>query len=399
MMTVCTSWKTWAKGLTLSTLLYSGGLFAAPANPDIVARVGDSVITRTQLEQAMAETLREHWQQQLTAQNEALETLIRERLLELEAARQGVSVETLQTQMQAATISNAQVNAVLRQAEIDPKKAGPSEKALARSYLLAQQTQEQVMATTTRLAATFPVERQLPLPVLPAAARLYPQGADDLSRGQPNAPVTLVVFSDFACGYCRKMDTVINTVRETYRDRLRIVYRYYPLGELDGDGGQAAVAAQCAAEQSRFWDYHDALQTAADLKSGTLTAVAKTLGLNQQAFAACQAGKAATARVQADIDEGNRLGVSGTPASFINGIPVSGALDTAVLTRIIEAELAVIGSTTVSPSVSIPSVEIRVARPTLPATANMKMRIARLVKPIMISIGGFLLPLAFFRVV
>lgn len=188
----------------------------------------------------------------------------------------------------------------------------------------------------------------------PAGARLYPQGADDLSRGLPNAPVTLVVFADFACGYCRNMNTVLTTLRETFGDRLRIVYRYYPLGELDSNGGRAAVAAQCAAEQSRFWDYHDALQTATDLQPETLTATAVTLGLNQAAFAACQAGGSAAARVQADIAEGDRLGIAGTPTSFLNGIPVVGAQSAARFAWIIEAELAATGSAPTA-SISTPS--------------------------------------------
>lgn len=351
MTTISKSWKTWASGLALATTLNCGGLLAAPANPDIVARVGDSVITRTQLEQAMAETLREQWQKQLEAQTEALDTLVHERLLELEAARQSVSVEALKTQFNATAgpISDEQINALLRRADIDPKRAGPREQALARRYLEVQQTQEQAAAGSARLAATFPVTRLLPPPPLPDAARLYPQGSQDLSRGPADAPVTLAVFADFNCGYCRKLNTALSTLRETYRDRLRIVYRYYPLGELDSDGGRAAVAAQCAAEQSRFWDYHDALYTATDLKPETLTATAKTLGLDKKAFAACLAGTAAAARVKADIEEGNQLGITGTPASFINGIPINGAQEVSVYSRIIEAELTAVGSTKTVP--------------------------------------------------
>lgn len=354
MMTIDQSWKTWAGSLALATTLYSGGLLAAPANLDIVARVGDSVITRTQLEQAMVETLREQWEKQFEAQTEALDTLVRERLLELEATRQGVSVAAFKAQINAAAepISAEQINALLRRADIDPQRASPRERDLARCYLDEQQTQEQVAAVSARLEATFPVKRLLPLPPLPTAARLYPQGSQDLSQGQVNAPVTLVVFADFACGHCRTLNAVLSTLRETYRDQLRIVYRYYPLGALDSDGGRAAVAAQCAAEQSRFWEYHDALYAATDLKPETLTATAKTLGLDKKAFAACRAGATAAARVQADLDEGNRLGMTGTPASFINGIPINGAQEASVYARIIEAELVAAGSTKAAPTVS-----------------------------------------------
>ena len=137
MMTIDQSWKTWAGSLALATTLYSGGLLAAPANLDIVARVGDSVITRTQLEQAMVETLREQWEKQFEAQTEALDTLVRERLLELEATRQGVSVAAFKAQINAAAepISAEQINALLRRADIDPQRASPRERDLARFFL------------------------------------------------------------------------------------------------------------------------------------------------------------------------------------------------------------------------------------------------------------------------
>jgi len=152
-------------------------------------------------------------------------------------------------------------------------------------------------------------------------------GLADPSFGPPNAKVTIVEFSDFQCPYCKMFnDDTLAQLKKTYGDRVRFVYRDFPLDSIHPYARTAAEAAQCAHEQGNFWEYHDVLfanqqaLTIPDLKR-----YAQQLGLDTQRFNSCVDSHKYQASVEADVQEGNRLHVSGTPTFFINGRALVGA--------------------------------------------------------------------------
>lgn len=148
----------------------------------------------------------------------------------------------------------------------------------------------------------------------------------DRVRGNFNAPITLVEFSDFECPFCGRIYPTFKKILADYPGKVRLVYKYFPLS-FHPNAQKAAEAAECANEQGKFWEYHDVLfdNQAGGFSSDKFKTWAQTLGLNATQFDTClETGKYA-AKVQADEQEGQAKGVNGTPATFVNGQLVSGA--------------------------------------------------------------------------
>lgn len=163
--------------------------------------------------------------------------------------------------------------------------------------------------------------------------------SDDPVKGNPEAKVTIVEFSDFQCPYCGRVEPTLKRILETYKDQVKLVYKNYPLSSHE-NAEPAALAALCAKEQGKFWEYHDLLfENQESLKAADLKKYAADLGLDTNTFNSCFDGKKYKNQVQADLSEGNRVGVRGTPAFFINGRLLSGAQPFENFKMIIDEEL------------------------------------------------------------
>ena len=163
---------------------------------------------------------------------------------------------------------------------------------------------------------------------------------DDHIRGDFNAPITLVEFSDFECPFCARHYPTMNKILSEYSGKVKWVYKHFPLG-FHSNAQKAAEASECAAEQGKFWEYHDKLfeNFSQGYSLEKFKQWAKDLGLNSGKFNDClDSGKFAQ-KVQADYQEGIQEGVKGTPATFVNGRLVSGALPYEVFKQIIESLL------------------------------------------------------------
>lgn len=175
-------------------------------------------------------------------------------------------------------------------------------------------------------------------------------GTDDPVIGKSNAPVTIVEFSDFQCPFCRSFfQDTYGKIKQNYIDtgKVKLVFRDYPLPFHDA-ARPAALAAQCAHEQGKFWQYHDTLfQEQAKKGQGTvafgapeLKSWAAQIGLNTAAFNRCLDGETYASRVTEDMDAGSTVGVSGTPSFFINGTLIVGAQPYSAFKEAIDAALA-----------------------------------------------------------
>jgi protein-disulfide isomerase len=164
---------------------------------------------------------------------------------------------------------------------------------------------------------------------------------DDWIRGNKNAKVTLVEFSDFQCPYCSQFNPTVEQVRKDYPDTVRIVFKHYPLASIHPMAQKAAEAAECAGAQNKFWEMHDKLfanQTSLSLEN--YKTWAKDLGLNQSKFNKCLDESTTAAKVAADQKYGDSVGVTGTPSSFVNGNIIQGAQGYDVVKSMIDTELA-----------------------------------------------------------
>ncbi|MFA5128691.1 MAG: thioredoxin domain-containing protein [Patescibacteria group bacterium] len=165
--------------------------------------------------------------------------------------------------------------------------------------------------------------------------------SDDHVKGSANAKVTLIEYSDFECPYCANHKKTTDQIMENYGDKVRVVFRHYPLS-FHANAQKAAEASECAAEQGKFWEMYDKIFAANE--AGTMgvdkwKAEAKNLGLNTKKFNEClDSGKYAS-KIAAEEEEGLAAGVEGTPATFVNGELVSGAVPYEQFKQIIDSYL------------------------------------------------------------
>ena len=161
------------------------------------------------------------------------------------------------------------------------------------------------------------------------------------SLGPADAPVTLIEYGDFGCTTCRGWYNagVLDKLRATYGDKLRFVWRDFPI--ITAQSPKAAEAGQCAFDQGKFWQYHDLLyQRAPALSVSDLKSYAAELGLDTERFNRCLDSGEKTSVIDADVAEGRNKGVTGAPAFFINGQLISGAQPIENFRSVIDAELS-----------------------------------------------------------
>ena len=160
-------------------------------------------------------------------------------------------------------------------------------------------------------------------------------------RGNVNAPVMIVEFSDFQCPFCRKIQATLKSLLAKYDGRVSLAYRDFPLRGMHGQAELGAESSHCAGDQGKFWEYHDLLFDNPDkLNRGGLSELARGLKLDEKQFESCLSSGKHRIEVEKDLQDGIRAGVMGTPGIFVNGIAVSGAQTEAVFERIIESALA-----------------------------------------------------------
>ncbi len=144
--------------------------------------------------------------------------------------------------------------------------------------------------------------------------------SDDHLRGSPAAPSRLVVYGDYECPYTRKALISVATVREGLGDSLVFAYRNFPLTEIHPHALHAALAAEAADAQGKFWEMHDLLfRRQSFLEDRELLAYACSLGLDEERFRADLEAETGLPRIEADVRSGERNGVQGTPGIFVNG--------------------------------------------------------------------------------
>ena len=163
------------------------------------------------------------------------------------------------------------------------------------------------------------------------------------AKGEANATVTIIEFSDFQCPFCRRFALeTLPQIQKEYIDtgKAKLVYKNFPLVQTHQFAFKAAEAALCAGDQGKFWEMHDTLYVNSHLLDiNSLKAHASNLGLDTDAFNTCLDSNAKAAIVQQDMLEGRTLGITGTPFFLINGVEVSGARPFSDFKQIIDSEL------------------------------------------------------------
>lgn len=322
--------------------------FAEGPDPNRVAVVNGKVISIQDVEKAAAQELKaldvrrtqfeiELERDRRVALDTALEGIVRDRLLSAEAEKRKIAVDELIAIEVDSAVPRPADEAVVQfynanKAELEGSLA--DNVAAIREYLRSGKRQAVYDAFITVLGKEYGVKSYLE----PSRTTIATAGRP--SKGPSNAPVTIVEFSDFECPFCRALFPTLQRIESDYKDKLRVVYLQFPLATLHTHARKAAEASLCAYEQDKFWQFHDAMfNDQQHLAVEDLKQKAEKLSLDMKAFNTCLENGKYNAEIQSDMEEGVRVGISGTPAMFINGRLLIGAQPYADIQKIIEDEL------------------------------------------------------------
>jgi protein-disulfide isomerase len=329
-------------------MLLISGIASGQSGSKKLAVVNGEVITEDQVRKAAAGELEkldvrregflaENDRDQSTVLEEALNNILEDKLVTAEAKKRSISVdELLATEVDAKAVTPSD-DAVTQfwtanQARINV----PREQALPqiRMYLRDQDRDRVFAEFVGRLKKDHGVEVYFETPRTMIATEGHP------ALGGANAAVTIVEFSDFECPYCGQLFPTLKKIEATYKDKIRVVYIQFPLTNIHPHAEKAAEASLCANDQQHFWELHDAMfndQDNLEVRDLKLKAAEQKLDLAQ--FTACLDGGKYLEAVRQDVIRGAKVGVSGTPALFINGRMLGGAHPFEEIAKVIDEEL------------------------------------------------------------
>jgi protein-disulfide isomerase len=164
--------------------------------------------------------------------------------------------------------------------------------------------------------------------------------ATDHSLGPVNAPVVVVEYGDFECPSCKQAAPAVEIMLQRFENKVRFVFRHFPIFDIHSHALQAAQAAECAGAQGKFWEMHDALfEHQAHLERGDLLRYADDLGLDIARFTAELDDEVYRQRIHEHLESGKRSGVRGTPGFFVNGRIIDVSFGLKALLDTVENEL------------------------------------------------------------
>jgi predicted DsbA family dithiol-disulfide isomerase len=309
----------------------------AASGADVAATVAGTPIGLAEVDDLIRPQLMELRAREQQLRSQALDVLIGRALIEKEASARGMTPEALDQLEVKAKVHVADAEVATIYASNKSRFSNTTEAAALeqiRSALGAQRENERRTAYARELRGRYDVHVTLEPFRVPVELAAAP------TRGNPNARVTLLEFSDFQCPYCQRVRPTMNKLRELYSDRVRFAFRHYPL-DFHPLAEKAGEAAACAGAQGKFWQMHDRLWANPDkLGVDELKAHAQSLGLDTAAFDSCLDSGRYASRIEGDLKAGQEYGVSGTPAFFVNGRPLVGAQSLEAFEQVIDDELA-----------------------------------------------------------
>jgi len=317
--------------LLIALPLFAGGA----AKP--VAQIGTTPVSQEDLDRAVGAKLTRILTDEYNVRRGVLEELIATKLIEAEAARRHVTPEEL---------LKAEVDAKIvlpNPADIEPVYEGVAERYanVTKEVALAQIADGMKRARTSNRRAEFVKSLReaagVQVYLQPPRADVKAEGP---SHGPANAPITIVEFSDFECPFCGRVVDTVKKVESTYGDKVRLVFRDYPL-VIHRTAKRAAEGSHCAEEQGKFWEMHDKLfSKGGPIQDEDLYRYATQIQLDRQKFDDCLSSGRYKEAYKPSQDEGARVGVQSTPTFFINGRLIVGAANYETFVKVIEEELA-----------------------------------------------------------
>ena len=307
-----------------------------PKSAQPLATVDGQAITEEDLLPQVEGQLRPLRDQEYQIKKKALDTLITQRIVDMEAKKKGISADKLYEQ------------------EVDAKIAEPTDVELKAIYAVQkeqnrsfeemkaqiQQNLKRARIQQARQEYSAHLREQAKVSVMLNPPRVEVAVDPARVRGNPKAKVMIVEFSDFQCPYCGQVEGTLKNVLAKHEGVVALAFRDYPLSQIHPLAQGAAEASRCAGEQGKFWEYRELLyKNTPAAGPEQLNDYAVKVGVDLPAFKQCLDSGKFKALVQKDESDGDRLGVTGTPAFFINGRLLSGAQPENEFARVIDEEL------------------------------------------------------------
>jgi protein-disulfide isomerase len=271
--------------------------------------------------------------------NRALEQMANEQALDAKAAKLGKDRdEVLKEEVEKrGSVSDADVQSYYDEHKdhfrnLPFEKVGPAVKR----QLQAQKQVAAMQDFTKSLREELGFENDLEAPKFDLTAKGPTQGPAD-------APVTLVEFADYECPFCKATEPVVKQVLARYPTQVKLVFKNFPI-DSHPKARPAAEAALCAEEQGKFWQFHDALfEKSPQIGPDELGPIATGVGIDAAKLDECAKAKKFASKIDADLAEGKKAGVAGTPAFFVNGASIASGRTVDDFARAIDAELTRLG--------------------------------------------------------
>lgn len=323
----------------------SGALFEGLPDKTVVAEYNGGKITAGELKEFVSPQIKKMNEELIQAYQNAAEQSVLQKLLTEEAKKQGLSSpnELLARQDQLATVSDQEITQFMKDNKLDKPIQDPrtGQKRKVSKEEVSMYLREQ-KAQTVRQDFLQGILRTAGVKVLLEEPRVQLSvPADAFFKGGKDAKVVIQEFSDFECPFCAKGKNVVTEIANHYGDKVKIVFRHFPLNFHPKARG-ASHASICAGKQGKFWEFHDiAFDNQSALGDEMYPKWAKEIGVSDMAaFEACLKDAAQGQAIDKDMQDAEKIGVNSTPTFFVNGKKIAGALPFDRFKTIIDAELA-----------------------------------------------------------
>jgi len=315
-------------------------IFKKAPNKDAAAKFNNVIITKDELFKGIESDLYEAEMKVFDLKMNKFKALILEKLMTSDPRKKGLTNDQFLEKYISSKInvSKKEMDAFIKERKIPKPSITKSLKERIKQFLIMNKKKSAVEKWTAKKLKNNKVEVYLEKPTRPVFS-VNIDGAP--FKGNNNAKVTLVEFSDFQCPYCARGRTLLEQLRRKYGKKLKIVFKQYPL-PFHNHAQKAAEAALCAFEQGTkyFWSLHDKMfddQTKLDVASLKLSA--KSVGINSKKFNSCLDTNKMANSVKKSIADGQKSGVKSTPTFLVNGQLINGAQPIEIFTKLIDSEL------------------------------------------------------------
>lgn len=302
-------------------------IYKSSTDANAVAKFQDVVITDEEVSKEIKRDLYTAEKNIYDLKINQIKTILRDRLIKNDPRSEGLSSEAFLQKyiIKAAEPSEKEITDFILKQKVPQNQVNQQLRDRVKAFLIDQQRKTSIDQWLEEATRKYPVEIYLSQPEAPKVE--IPVTNEDQARGGQDAKVTIVEFSEFQCPYCSRGAATVSEVLGKYGDKVRLIFKNFPL-PIHENARKAAIYGLCANEQSsnKFWELHDIMfanQTL--LAEPNLLGYAQKVGLDLDKLKTCVEEGRFNDKIDLDMADANRAGVTSTPTFFINGTMVKGA--------------------------------------------------------------------------